>query len=217
MDENNTIGRSVLNQIKKDIISGSLKPSSKLKLDNLKSHYSVSTSTIRETLNRLVSEGFVKAEEQRGFFVCPFSETDLIEIVKIRNLIESYGIEQSIQKSNIEWESKVVSAYHRLNLEEKNNLKNESIFNEWKKYDFEFHEILVSNCDSANLMSIHSNLLDRHRRYQTILHQTRGQKSILEHEEIFNAVLNKDIKKTIKILQIHLDQGLEKALTLFKK
>lgn len=217
MDENNTIGRSVLNQIKKDIISGSLKPSSKLKLDNLKSHYSVSTSTIRETLNRLVSEGFVKAEEQRGFFVCPFSETDLIEIVKLRNLIESYGIEQSIQKSNIEWESKVVSGYHRLNLEEKNNLKNESISNEWKKYDFEFHEILVSNCDSANLMSIHSNLLDRHRRYQTILHQNRGQKSILEHEEIFNAVLNKDIKKTIKILQIHLDQGLEKALTLFKK
>ena len=86
-----------------------------------------------------------------------------------------------------------------------------------EKYDFEFHEILVSNCDSANLMSIHSNLLDRHRRYQTILHQNRGQKSILEHEEIFNAVLNKDIKKTIKILQIHLDQGLEKALALFKK
>jgi len=217
MNENNTIGYSIFNQIKKDIINGSLVPSSKLKLDNLKNHYSVSTSTIRETLNRLVSEGFVNAEEQRGFFVCPFSETDLIEIVKLRNLIESYGIELSIQKSNIDWESLVVSAYHRLNLEEKNTLKNGKISNEWKKYDFEFHEILVSNCESTNLISIHTNLLDRHRRYQTILHQNRGQKSMLEHEEIFNAILKKDIKKTIKILQIHLDQGLENALTLFKK
>ena len=62
-----TIGSTVYKQIKRDIIFGELAPSSKLKLDGLKSKYPVSLSTLRETLNRLASEGFVIAEEQRGF------------------------------------------------------------------------------------------------------------------------------------------------------
>ena len=68
----NTIGSSTYKKIKRDIIFGELKPSSKLKLDEIKKKYPVSLSTIRETLNRLSSEGFVVAEEQRGFFVSPF-------------------------------------------------------------------------------------------------------------------------------------------------
>jgi len=75
-----TIGSTVYKQIKRDIIFGELAPSSKLKLEGLKSKYPVSLSTLRETLNRLASEGFVIAEEQRGFFVSPFSKEDLIEM-----------------------------------------------------------------------------------------------------------------------------------------
>ena len=65
MNEKNTISSITYDDIKKDIIFGKLKPSIKLKLDNLKNNYNASLSTIRETLNRLASEGFVKAEEQR--------------------------------------------------------------------------------------------------------------------------------------------------------
>ena len=85
-DKNNTISSITYDLIKKDIIFGKLKPSSKLKLDNLKNNYNASLSTIRETLNRLASEGFVKAEEQRGFFVNSFTKEDLIEISNLRVL-----------------------------------------------------------------------------------------------------------------------------------
>ena len=77
-DKNNTISSITYDLIKRDIIFGKLKPSTKLKLDNLKNNYNASLSTIRETLNRLASEGFVKAEEQRGFFVNDFTKDDLI-------------------------------------------------------------------------------------------------------------------------------------------
>jgi len=72
MGNMDTIGSSTYKKIKRDIIFGELKPSSKLKLDEIKKKYPVSLSTIRETLNRLSSEGFVVAEEQRGFFCQPF-------------------------------------------------------------------------------------------------------------------------------------------------
>ena len=41
-------------------------------------------STLRETLNRLASEGFVDALDQRGFFVTPISKEDLIEVANLR-------------------------------------------------------------------------------------------------------------------------------------
>ena len=54
-----TIGASTYQRIKRDIIFGELQPGSKLKLDALKERYSASLSTLRETLNRLASDGFV--------------------------------------------------------------------------------------------------------------------------------------------------------------
>jgi DNA-binding GntR family transcriptional regulator len=54
----NTVGSSTYERIKKDIIFGNLAPGSKLKLDGLKEQYDASVSTLRETLNRLSSDGF---------------------------------------------------------------------------------------------------------------------------------------------------------------
>ena len=55
----NEVGASTYQRIKRDIIFGDLAPGSKLKLDGLRERYKASMSTLRETLNRLASEGFV--------------------------------------------------------------------------------------------------------------------------------------------------------------
>jgi DNA-binding GntR family transcriptional regulator len=83
-----TVGSSVFLKIKSDIITGALKPGKKLKLDALKVQYSASVSTLRETLNRLASDGFVEAPEQRGFLVRTMSNEDLIELSNLRVLLE---------------------------------------------------------------------------------------------------------------------------------
>ena len=63
----NTVGTSTFEKIKKDIIFGELAPGVKLKLDALKGRYCASVSTLRETLNRLASEGFVAPKNSVGF------------------------------------------------------------------------------------------------------------------------------------------------------
>ncbi len=87
-----TVGHSTYEQIKHDIIFGNLAPGTKLKLDGLKTVYAASVSTLRETLNRLASDGFVSAEEQRGFFVTPVSKDDLSEIANLRILLECHAL-----------------------------------------------------------------------------------------------------------------------------
>ena len=93
-----SIGSSTYHKIKQDIIFGRLQPGAKLKLNVLKQKYEASLSTLRETLNRLATEGFVSAEEQRGFFVMPVSTEDLVEIAKLRILLECHAVKESVGK-----------------------------------------------------------------------------------------------------------------------
>ena len=50
--QNNTIGTSTYERVKRDIIFGELAPGSKLKLDGLRDRYGASVSTLREILNQ---------------------------------------------------------------------------------------------------------------------------------------------------------------------
>ena len=115
----NTVGSSTYEKIKNDIIFGQLVPGSKLKLELIKSQYEASVSTLRETLNRLASEGFVLAEEQRGFYVTEVSQKDLIEIAKLRILLECHALKASIESGDDDWEGNLVAAHHKLKLMEK--------------------------------------------------------------------------------------------------
>ena len=214
---NNTISSITYDLLKKDIIFGKLKPSSKLKLDGLKNNYNASLSTIRETLNRLASEGFVVAEEQRGFFVNSFSRNDLIEIANLRVLLECHAIKLSIERGDTDWEGNLVASYHKLHLLEKKMEKDNAKFKEeWKKYDWEFHLALISNCGSENLLTLHSILYDKYIRYQMAVITYRGKDAEEEHKKIFEAALNRDPATASNILETHITKGLEHTLKAFK-
>ena len=216
-EKNSTISSITYDLIKRDIIFNKLKPSSKLKLDNLKNNYNASLSTIRETLNRLASEGFVKAEEQRGFFVNPFSKEDLIEIANLRVLLECHAIKLSIENGTTDWEGNLVASHHKLHLLEKKMQKDYKKYREeWKKYDWEFHLALVSNCASANLLNLHSILYDKSIRYQMAVPQYRGKGAEDEHKIIFEAAINRDSRIASETLETHILKGLNHTLTIFK-
>ena len=217
MNEKNTISSITYDVIKKDIIFGKLKPSTKLKLDNLKNSYNASLSTIRETLNRLASEGFVKAEEQRGFFVNSFSQDDLIEIANLRVLLECHALELSIKNGDTDWEGNLVASHHKLHLLEKETQKDyKKNREEWKKYDWGFHLALVSNCKSKNLLNLHSILYDKYIRYQMAVTEYRGKEAEEEHKIIFEAALKRDTKLATETLEKHILKGLDHTLTIFK-
>ena len=216
-EKKNTIGSLTYDLIKKDIIFGKLQPSSKLKLSGLKNNYNASLTTIRETLNRLASEGFVKAEEQRGFFVNPFSNDDLIEIANLRILLECHAIKLSINNGDTNWEGNLVASHYKLHLLEKKMQKDPKKNNEeWKKFDWEFHLALVSNCGSHNLLNLHSILFDKYIRYQMAVIEYRGKEGEEEHKKIFEAALKRDADLAAQTLKIHITNGLEHTLKAFK-
>ncbi|EFO32112.1 GntR family transcriptional regulator [Roseibium sp. TrichSKD4] len=209
----NTVGSTTYQRIKRDIIFGELAPGSKLKLDRLRERYEASMSTLRETLSRLSSEGFVAAEEQRGFFVTAVSKEDLIEVANLRILLECHALSLSIPNGDTEWEGNLVAAHHKLHLMEKRMLAGDtSSREEWKRFDWEFHLATIQACGSANLLALHAILYDKYLRYQMLVLTERGEEAVNEHRAIFEAALERDAKKATKVLKHHIDNGLQHTL-----
>ncbi|EEE36791.1 transcriptional regulator, GntR family [Rhodobacteraceae bacterium KLH11] len=208
-----TIGASTYQRIKRDIIFGELQPGSKLKLDALKERYSASLSTLRETLNRLASDGFVEAPEQRGFLVTPVSREDLTEISELRVLLECHALELSIANGDTDWEGNLVAAHHKLHLMEQQLLKGDDSEKEtWKRYDWEFHQAMIAACNSKNLLSLHSIIYDKYLRYQMLVLTYRGEEAVKEHKGMFDAALARDAGTAKKLLEDHIRNGLTHTL-----
>jgi len=208
----NTIGSATYQRIKHDIIFGELAPGSKLKLEALRDRYNASMSTLRETLSRLSSEGFVAAQEQRGFFVTAVSKEDLIEVAKLRVLLECHALRLSIQNGDTEWEGNLVAAHHKLHRMEKNILEGDEQIINWKRYDWEFHLAMIEACGSTNLLSLHSTLYDKYLRYQMLVLTNRGQEAVDEHRQMFEAALERNSDVAAAILKTHIEKGFEQAL-----
>lgn len=212
----NVVGASTYQRIKRDIIFGDLAPGSKLKLEGLRQRYEASMSTLRETLNRLASEGFVDAQDQRGFFVTPVSRDDLIEIANLRVLLECHALRLSVAKGDTDWEGNLVAAHHKLHLMEQKMLTgDDSQKEDWKRYDWEFHLALIEACGSRNLLSLHAVLFDKYLRYQMLVLTYRGQVAVQEHKDMFDAALARDIDGAARSLQSHIEGGLEHTLAAF--
>src|SRR5215475_9391594 len=97
-------------RLRDDIISGVLIPSEKLRIEHLRQRYGMGASALREALSRLVSDGLVECEAQRGYWVSPVSRAELEDITAARKVIEVEALRQSIEFGSLEWESRVVAA-----------------------------------------------------------------------------------------------------------
>jgi DNA-binding GntR family transcriptional regulator len=208
-----TIGESAYQKIRSDIVFGRLPPGRKLKLDRLKADYGASVSTLREILNRLHSERLVVAEGQKGFEVAPVSIANLREIAALRQLLECRALEQSFRAGDMEWEGRIVAAHHRLaRMEERMAEGDRNHTEEWKRYDWQFHQALISACGSKMLIDNHAAVFDKYLRYQMIALSYRGEIAANEHAELLECALARDAARACEVLTRHVAGGVEHAL-----
>ena len=201
-------------RIRADIVACTLKPRQKLRLEPLKAQYGVSISTLREILNRLASEDLVVAEGQRGFEVSPATPANLREVADLRLLLEAHALNLSFAAGDLEWEGRVVAAHHKLAVIERQLLEGEvGRTAEWVRYDFSFHNALISACGSKALLDLHASVFDRFLRYHMLAVSFRGPAVASDHRALFDLALRRDIDGAVDMLAGHVRHGVEHVLS----
>lgn len=207
-----TVGEAAYRQIRTGIVFGRLPPGQKLRLDRMKGEFGVGISTLREILSRLAAEGLVTAEGQRGFEVPPLTPEGLRELADLRQLLEAHALAQSFAAGDMEWEGRVVAAHHKLETTERRMLAGDAGTELWKRYDWEFHQALISACGSHELMRAHANAFDRYLRYLIVALCFRGDDAAREHRDLREAALARDVERARRVLGTHIGACVDFAL-----
>lgn len=209
LDENKSQTRQVFQRLRKDIIAGKLLPSAKLNIAGLAEEFGVSAGAVREGLAMLESESLVVSEPARGYRVSPVSTQDLGELVRARIEIEKLCIAEAIHHGGLEWEGRIVAAFHRLSRLSQRDTDQPTYMNqEWADSHAEFHRSLISGCPNRWLRRMQETLYQQSERYRqlsvsfTALHKrdVNG-----EHKEMMDAALNHDVCKTQELMAAHVN------------
>jgi GntR family transcriptional regulator, carbon starvation induced regulator len=204
-----TLIEHVYSQVKSDIVNLRLRPGAKLPIDELRARYSVSSSTIREALLLLVAERLVTAEGQRGFRTAPASFEDFQEITRLRKMMESMALRESIADGDDNWESSVVAAFHKLNLVDLRQMrKSEALAQEWDERNHAFHEALVGACRSHWVRHFRRILYQSSSRYRRMSLQVVNVRPgvQLEHKAIMDATLSRNADLACKLSDAHIER-----------
>jgi DNA-binding GntR family transcriptional regulator len=198
-----TLGSSVYEVIKLDIIEGRLKPGEKLQFDALRAHYDIGISPIREALSRLQSDGWVDREEQRGYRVAEVSRDELLELVRTRVHLEGLAVAEAIANQDVASEEALVLAFHRLSKEHR-SLSGGARNPEWEKRHRQFHAALIAGCRLKWIIQFCSQLFNVAERYRLLSAMHMPERSELgEHRAILDAYIAGDAAKVKELLAAH--------------
>jgi DNA-binding GntR family transcriptional regulator len=201
-------------RLRADILHGHLPAGSKLPIEEIKTRYQVSSGTLREALSLLVSDGLVKAQAQRGFQVAPMSLEDMRDLARTRVLLEGEAVRLSVLHGDVDWEARLVGAFHRLSLIEERTMRDPvQWFDHWEQDNRAFHEALTSACPSTWMLRFIGVLyvqMERYRRY-TSTRNPPARNVHEEHRALLDSALNRDADRCAELLRAHIESSIAVA------
>jgi GntR family transcriptional regulator, carbon starvation induced regulator len=202
--------------LRSDILAGAIEPGSKLKMEELQRRYRLSSSPLREALNRLAAEQIVTVDERRGFRAALVSQADLSDITRFRLVLEASAFQESIAHGSFDWEAAVIAALHRLeSLQKRLPAQTRSQDPAWIESHKAFHTALLSACGSHRLLATGSALFDQSQRYRALSAQHRAvpRNSRAEHRRLAEAAMRHDLDLGPRLLREHIQKTADQVST----
>ena len=182
-------------------------PGAPLRLDALQQRYGLSSSPLREALNRLMADGLVLQDSNRGFRVAGVNAAEFRELTEMRLLLETEALRQSLRLGDDAWEGRVVAARHQLRKAEEELPQVTAALDErWSAAHRAFHLELFSGCPSQRLRRECAQLFgeaDRYRRLTAEVRRSPRNKDA-EHAAIMTAALARDEARAVELLRAHI-------------
>ncbi|MDT1064345.1 GntR family transcriptional regulator [Paracoccus sp. CPCC 101403] len=140
-----SLTEEIATRIRDHVTGGVLIPGQRLSEARLAGDLDISRNTLREVFRLLTREGLLRHEPNRGVFVAEPSMASILDIYRVRRLIEVPALAQA-------WHRHAAVARMRAAVERAQNLRE---LGDWRgigSANMEFHAAIVALTDSPRLM-----------------------------------------------------------------
>ena len=196
----------VYQKLRENILNGHYKHGDELRETAVGKEIGVSRTPVREALRQLELEGLVVMIPRRGAQVANITEKDLNDVLEVRMALENLSIENACARMTEEQLDDLWKAAKNFEdtMAEGNLVK-------LAEADVAFHEVIYKSSDNRRLNQVLNNLREQIYRYRVEYLKDEETRNLLvkEHEEIYEAIKNRDLKKAKEISYQHIENQRE--------
>lgn len=188
--------------LREAILKGDLEPGARLMEMDLANKLGVSRTPIREAIRKLELEGLVSMAPRKGAVVAEITLDDLRDVLEVRKHLEELAVDLACRRANQE----VIDELVEFNKKFQNSLRTSNL-TQIAEADVNFHEIIYEATRNKRLIQILNNLREQMYRYRMeYIKDEQMRKTLVdEHNQIIEAIRNKDIDEAKKQVRMHIN------------
>jgi DNA-binding GntR family transcriptional regulator len=173
----------------------------------------VSRTPLREALNRLTTEGFLRFAPGRGFFCRELDAREIFELYELRKAIEVASVKLAIQRASKD----SIAALLTFLDETGPDPGNRSVI-ELVEFDEIFHERLMAMSDNIEMLRVLKNVNARIR-FVRWIDMERGDRrqTQAEHRKILIALRTRNERTCVGTLEKHIARRLDQITSAIKE
>lgn len=203
------LGDDVYQVLWSRIVSRDLHPGEKLSDLRLSSELGVSRTPVREALHRLLQDGVIRAEPNRGFFVTSFSARDIDEIFEIRAALEALALRTYLTRKpddDFGAELAELDEVERQIAEAESADQIRAVNERFLAADQEFHKTIVDHSGNERLAALINGLWGQIAVFQKAGTHVPGytEVAVRQHREIITLLREHRHADAIEALQGHI-------------
>ena len=199
-----TAAESVLHELRSALAAGRLLPGQQLVQEDLAADLGVSRVPIRESLKILEGEGHVTYHPNRGYFVTELSADDLIELYRIRQILEAEALAQAV----VEVSDADIADIEKI-LEQVEQAAELGDVHALSEANRAFHFSIIELSGMNRLSRLIRQLWDASDIYRTVYFRDSVNRERIrsEHREIIDALKARDAQALIRAQNAHREQA----------
>lgn len=200
----------VLAELRKSIVAGELVPGQPVRQDAIAQRLGVSRVPLREALKTLEAEGQVTYQPHRGYSVAELSLGDLLEVYRLRELLESEAATTAVQRLTDADLARITDAQHDVEkAADAGDLVAMIAANR------RFHFSLLEPARMPRLLRIVRTLWDATDAYRAVYYNSGVNRARVqrEHDLIVHAIADRAADDVVSLLTQHRDHAVASLRT----
>lgn len=204
IERHKSLSTMVFEQLKQQILAGSISPGTRLMEVELSEKLEVSRTPIREAIRLLEREGLVEVIPRHGAYTSAVSAEEIIGIMEVRRYMDSLAASLAAERGTEEDIEKIAEAADAYREEaEKADFDPNTLI----RMDERFHESIASAAHNKALLNMVTELQELVIRFRYIYYSNPDIMAgmLSEHAEILDAIRSGNAKKAGKVAGEHID------------
>lgn len=191
-----------LAELRRAIVTGELSPGQPIRQDALAERLGISKVPLREALKMLEGEGQVTYRPHRGYLVTDLSLNDLLEVYRIRELLESEAAREAVVRVGPDDIDRIVAAQR--DFEAAHEAGDAVVLTATNRA---FHFALLEAAGMPRLVRLVRVLWDATDAYRSVYYndEANRRRAIREHRAVIKALRNRDADELVRMLNEHRD------------